>query len=193
MAELSTGVTDALTEKYPVEGKQFVCDVGGGKGHVLAAVLEANKHATGVVQELPEAESRSAALFHERNLTDRARFVAGDFFDAVPSADVYVLKWILHDWSDDKCAVILSKCRVSSRPNSRIAVVEQPVPDLNDIGTKAAPTVLMDLTMLALFGADGGRERTLDEYASLFDSSGWKLSRVIPLRRGFAVIEAVPN
>ncbi|MFD4671404.1 methyltransferase [Lentzea sp. NPDC058450] len=48
--------------------------------------------------------------------------VAGDFFDGVPPADLYVLSCVLHDWNDDECVCILTNCRKAMRPGGRIAV-----------------------------------------------------------------------
>jgi len=46
----------------------------------------------------------------------------------------------------------------------------------------------LDINMLVL---TGGRERTSDEFASLFADSGWRLSRVIPTPSPYSIVEAV--
>src|SRR5260370_7238213 len=60
----------------------------------------------------------------EAGLADRFTGVAGNFFEEVPSADLYLLKMILHDWDDDACRKILRNCRASARPGARALVGE---------------------------------------------------------------------
>uniref|UniRef100_M1D3K7 Resveratrol O-methyltransferase n=1 Tax=Solanum tuberosum TaxID=4113 RepID=M1D3K7_SOLTU len=38
-------------------------------------------------------------------------YVGGDMFKSIPCADTTLLKWILHDWSDEECIKILKKCK----------------------------------------------------------------------------------
>ena len=47
---------------------------------------------------------------------------------------------------------------------------------------------LIDLEMLML---PGGRERTADEFASLFDRAGFHLTRVVPTESPLSIVEAV--
>jgi len=49
--------------------------------------------------------------------------VGGDFFEAVPAADLYLLKFILHGWDDENCVKILSRCREAMLPGGRLAVI----------------------------------------------------------------------
>jgi hypothetical protein len=60
----------------------------------------------------------------------------------------------------------------------------------NVIETGNAPSFgkLLDLTMLVL---PGGKERTEEEYGTLFAASGFRLSRVVPTSAGVSVIEGV--
>lgn len=39
---------------------------------------------------------------------DRCTYEVGDMFQEVPKADVYLMKYILHDWEDEDCIRILS-------------------------------------------------------------------------------------
>jgi len=86
--------------------------------------------------------------------------VSGDFFASVPTgADAYVLRWILHDWSDAKAATILQSLRRSLKPTARLILVEFVVPE----GAEFDFSKWSDLQMLVLVG---GRERTETEYRS---------------------------
>lgn len=88
---------------------------------------------------------------------ERAWAVGGDRFESVPAGDLYRLKFFLHDWDDDRCVQILTRCREATRPGARAAIIELIVGENDDPG----PAALMDLNMLVLAG--GGRERSAIE------------------------------
>jgi hypothetical protein len=82
-----------------LETVRHLVDVGGGRGALVAAVLHAHPATEGVVFDLPHARDGASAFLDKEGLSDRARFVAGDFFAEVPAGgDAYVLKSVLHDW-----------------------------------------------------------------------------------------------
>ncbi len=113
------------------------------------------------------------------------RFTAagGDFFESVPVGDLYVLKFILHDWDDDACARILKNCRAALQEGGRIVVVDYLV---GETGAAGLPP-LMDMNMLVM---TGGRERDITEFDAIFEAAG--LRRTGISRAGqFAVIQTV--
>ena len=110
--------------------------------------------------------------------------VGGDFFQSVPSADLYLLKEILHDWDDESCIRILKNCREAMLPGGRVAVVETIVGELSDPG----PAALMDMNMLA---AVPGQERSLTEYDALLSAAGLRRTGLFPTSSTQSVIEAV--
>ena len=121
-------------------------------------------------------------------LADRAAFVAGDFFDHVPSgADTYVLKSVLHDWPDERCAAILACCRATMASGSRLFVVERlaNLPLGPTAGDRA--WARSDLNMLL---AHGACERTELDFDALLDKAGFKMVAVHGLAMGLAAIEA---
>lgn len=144
-----------------------VCDVGGGHGHLLCSLLRAHEHLEGTVLELPDViADEDQLLAAEMGVADRCSYVAGDMFEAVPSADVYLLKQILHDWSDEECREILSTVREGAPDGARLFVIERLVP-----GPETPHFAkLFDVHMLV---ASTGRERTTDEYAALLKDAGW--------------------
>jgi hypothetical protein len=109
---------------------------------------------------------------------------SGDFFESVPEADLYVLKYILHDWDDDSCVRILQNCRASLVKGGRVAVIDLLIGDAGQAGL--AP--LMDMNML---DTTGGRERQIAEFDSLFAAAGLRRIKVSSAG-AFAVIEAQP-
>jgi hypothetical protein len=116
----------------------------------------------------------------------RVETASGDFFTGVPpGGDAYIMKHIIHDWTDEQSGVILRHIRAAldGKANGRLILVEAVVkpgnePDLNK---------LIDLEMLLL---PGGKERTEAEFAALFSANGFELTRVVPTGSPLAVIEA---
>jgi len=53
--------------------KSFI-DIGGSKGPVVASVLKAHSHLTGINADLPELKDTCQAYINEQNLSDRMTF-----------------------------------------------------------------------------------------------------------------------
>jgi hypothetical protein len=144
-----------------------VVDVGGGRGTLLEALLAANPGMRGIVFDQPHVVE--GVRSH-----DRLEVVGGSFFEAVPQgADAYVLKMIIHDWEDAESIAILRTVRAAMPEGAVVLVVERSLGPANtEPGGK-----LSDLNMLLM---PGGRERSHDEYAALFEASGLRLAGVTP-------------
>jgi hypothetical protein len=138
-----------------------VADIGGGRGHLLAAVLDAAPSAQGILFDLPQVIN-SLTIKHNR-LTP----LAGDFFaDPLPQADAYLLMEVLHDWTDDKCRAILRAIRQAAPSGAKVLVIENVLSD-----DQPDPRGhILDIIMLA---NTGGRERTQTQLADLFNSAGF--------------------
>jgi hypothetical protein len=180
-------VAAAVVDAYDFAPFKTVIDVGGGSGALAATVLRANPAMRGIVFDLPFCHQGAIEYLTSAGVTDRCQFVPGDFFEAIPSgADAYVLKFILHDWEDEKCAQILKACRAAVSGEAKLLLVESVLPP---DGGPLTDAVFGDVTMIV---HTGGRERTEAEYASLLDTAGFRLTRVVPTRVAQSVIEAVP-
>jgi hypothetical protein len=154
-------------------GDEVVVDVGGGNGSLLIQLVKRLPGLKGVVLDLPETNRDEAAL-----AAAGIEFVAGNFFDAVPRGDVYVLSTILHDWDDERAEAILRTVRTSAPVGARLVLLESVIPDGNDPdGAK-----WLDLLLLALFA---GRERNEDQWRSLLEAGGFE-----PMRIADGLIEA---
>ena len=116
----------------------------------------------------------------------RCAFEPGDFFESVPrGADLQVLKFILHDWTDEECVRILANCRKALEPGGRVLIVEMLVPP----EIRPDFVMLMDLNMLVV---TGGRERTEEEFGRILSQAGFRLARVTPTMSPFFLLEARP-
>jgi hypothetical protein len=182
MTELSTPVIAEAVPAIDIGDEQLVVDVGGAHGAFVAALLERHEHLRGTVLDLPQVMAGVADEAARRGLTGRMSGMAGDFFEKLPSADLYLLKFILHDWDDESCHRILSNIRRAMTPKSRLVVIEMTA----DAGTVEAS--LMDVAMMFAFT---GQERDEAHLESLVRGAGLIPSRTVRLHQPYLMMEAI--
>ncbi|WP_326837441.1 methyltransferase [Amycolatopsis rhabdoformis] len=183
VTDLSTPVIAEAVPVLDVRATRTVADLGGANGAFVLSLMAAHPHLRGSVVELPHAVPDARAEAERRGLAERFSAVEGDFFEEVPSADLYLLKFILHDWSDEENVRLLRNCRDSLTPGGRLAIVEIVLGEAADPGIGA----LMDLTMMTMLP---GRERSLAEFDALLADAGLRRSKLTHLQAPYAVIEA---
>jgi hypothetical protein len=175
---LTTMTARAITEAYDFTPFGTICDIGGGQGILLKSILTADPHLRGILYDQGNVVKEHVLA----DLAERVEIQSGNFFESVPAADVLLMKNVLHDWSDEKCEVILSQCRQAMQPSTRLLIVEMVV---------ASPLDLMgafyDLHMQVMLG---GKERTEDEFRLLLQGAGLKLNRIISTASPMKIVEA---
>jgi hypothetical protein len=176
--------TQPVLDAFDFSVFQTVADVGGGNGSTLAAILKRHPQLKGILFDLPAVAERSRTWLARAGLSDRCQIVGGDFFKCVPSADVYVLRHVIHDWEDDDAQTILRRCCEAMGPGGRIVLIETVLPPAN----QPSFGKWLDLMMLLV----GGRERTEEQYRTLFARANLRLSRVVPTAHEVSIIEGVP-
>jgi O-methyltransferase domain/Dimerisation domain len=167
-----------------------VADLGGGDGTLLADMLLEQPALRGILVDLPTGLEASTRTLANRGVLERCRIEPSDFFSAVPrDADAYVLKQILHDWSDDDAVRILRTVRAAMPPAARVLVMERLLAEV--ASPENAPALLLDMHMLVV---TGGRERTLREYSELLQDADLTVESCSdPLPPfGYHLIEASP-
>ncbi|MEZ5830686.1 MAG: methyltransferase [Dongiaceae bacterium] len=176
----------AVLEAFDFGSAECVVDIGGGRGAMLAALLRAHPHLTGVLFDLPSVLEGATELMSETGISERVRCRAGDFFEEAPAgADLYVMKSVLHNWDDVDAHRILATCRAAMKPEARLLVIEQVVTP----GNVPSESKLHDINMLVVAG---GRERTESEYRALFRQAGLALQRMATTRAPLSVMVATP-
>ena len=153
-----------------------------GSSPVLFRELAENPSLWGTILEVSQVAPLARQAICERNLSSRCVVLEGDFFQAVPEADIHILKSIIHDWDDDQSIRILTNCARALRPNGRVILLESIVPE--DGRPSYAP--LSDLNMLVLLP---GRERTASQYGALAEAAGLHLDRVIDTGSPVQILE----
>ena len=171
---------------FPFERFSKVLDIGGGHGSLLAAVLQKHRHLTGTLFDMPEVVAGAEPYWQQAHaeLLPRAEFVGGSFFEPgrIPAAsaggsNLFVLRQILHDWSDTACSSILRALRASMQasPSARLAIIESLPEDAQDLSMK----YLLDLGM---FVANGGKERSVRQLSELLQAASYSLESVHHVR-----------
>jgi hypothetical protein len=185
MTNLTAIANAGVLGSYTVPPFKTAVDVGGGHGSFLTAILDQHPDATGVLFDLPSVIAE-AAKRETIGRNPRVRTIGGDFFKEIPAgADLYLLKFVVHDWDDERSLKILRNIRTAIAADGRLAMVEIVLPSGNEphIGP------LIDLNMMVM---TGGVERTQAEYQTLLSQSGFRFDRLVTTKSPFSVIEAVP-
>lgn len=182
MANFAAVENPSIANAYDFARFDHIVDVGGGQGGMLAEILTCYPTVYGTLFDLPHVVRNPASLGRDL-LAGRWRVVGGDFFQSVPSGgDAYVIKRILHDWSDEQCVRILRCCAASMNHDTPLLVVEAVVSP----GNRPHPAKVMDILMM-IFGE--GRERSELEFGELFEKAGLKLRNITPTASALAVLE----
>lgn len=186
MTDLTSQVALATVLAYDFSKSRVVVDIGGGHGVLLESILRSNPSTAGILFDSQQVIAAATPKIGGKSATDRILTFAGDFFESVPhGADLYILKNVLHDWSDDRAVRILKNCRRAMDSNATLLVIEMVLPLSDD----PAFGSLLDLNMLVM---SGGQERTKNEYSSLLEKSGFRLRQVIPTLAPVSILEAIP-
>jgi len=186
MASISATENEAVARAYPFRRHARLVDVGGAHGHLLATILRRYKKLRGVLYDQPQvvASAPASGFVTALGVRERCEVVGGSFFDGVPAgADAYLMKYIIHDWDDAKCARILGHCRDAMAPGGRVLVVDRVIAP----GNGPDWSKWLDINMLV---GPGGQERTRSEFAALFEGAGLALVAVHETQSPLSVLEA---
>jgi hypothetical protein len=183
MASGTERFAEAVLEVCDFARFHNVIDVGGGDGMFLAKILAAYPSLRGTLFDQPHVTSKAASSLEALGLSGRCHAISGNFFVNVPAGgDVYLLKWILHDWDDTAAIGILRSCHRAMKPSSRLLLVEHVIGSPN----ASSDGKFMDLGMMVV---TGGRERTEDEFATLLAEAGFQLISITPTATLLSLIE----
>jgi hypothetical protein len=189
MTEITRFVASEVARVYDFSGARRIVDIGGGYGELLATILKAHPKARGVVFDLPHAREGAREFAKNSGIVKRSEFIAGDFFESVPpEGDAYLLKSIVHNWNDEKSAVILGNCRRSMSRGAKLLLVERILPARMCVSPAHQAVARSDLNMLI---GSGGLERNEDELRNLLGSAGFTPGKIFPTTTDYSVIEGV--
>jgi O-methyltransferase domain len=177
-------LANGLLEADDFTADRVVVDVGGGTGSMIGAVLARHSHLDGVLFDLPVVIDGAPEVLGPLGVTERCKLIGGDMFQGIPDGgDVYLMSFVLHDWADDKAAIILANLRAAMTDEARLLVVEPLISE----GPQAAQSIQQDFMMLV---NGGGRERTAAEHAALLAQAGFRLTNMTPIHAGLCILHA---
>ncbi|GJE87393.1 S-adenosyl-L-methionine-dependent methyltransferase [Phanerochaete sordida] len=196
----------AILEGFDWKGLKdgaIVVDVGGGLGSQALTIAWNCPHLHFVVQDrepvVKEAEKFWTDQFPAALQSGQVRLQVHDFFTPQPITDasVFLLRNIIHDWSDKYCLQILRHLRNAATPDTHLVIVDSlvsyacedddlknipgavrpvpPKPLLPNMGHAATAAYQIDIQMLDSLN---GKERTVKEMNTLMEQTGWRLVQV---------------
>jgi hypothetical protein len=184
---ISTNQTvNTLFEYFDFSSSRKFVDLGGGHGHLIAALLNRYPSATGIVFDMPYVVDDARRYIESAGLAARCQVVGGNFFESIPQgADTYILRHIVHDWNDERAGILLRNCRSSMGDTGKVLLLERVVPFKGGRSVKINDVHMMLQT-------PGGRERTEAEFQELLTRSGFQLDKMIPSGEDSYILEGRP-
>jgi trans-aconitate methyltransferase len=175
MTQSSRQSADDVAEFVDLAGAASVVDIGGGQGHVLAALLERHPQLRGTLLDLPAVVANAdPRLLEGGALSARAGIIAGDCRAAVPvQADLYIIKNVL-EWDDESTRRTLRNIVEAARPGARVLAIE----NLVDESPSMKFTTAMDLMLLLNVG---GAKHTKASLSALMTEAGLRIKDVRPV------------
>ncbi len=186
MTSFSQSLNEAVVAAYDFSHVNILVDVGGGQGSLLATLLQKYPDLHGMLLDLPSVIESTQVFLTGAGVAAQCTCVAGSFFERVPpKANVYLLKQVLHDWSDEQCVQILQNCAQAMRAGGRVLVVEYVLPEPP---TTPSPYLFVGLWMK--LNTPGGYERTEAQFHALFEQAGLQVLHVHPTTSTHSILEA---
>ncbi|CAA7391548.1 unnamed protein product [Spirodela intermedia] len=139
-------------------------DVGGGIGATLNMIISKHPSIKGINFDLPHVIADAPSF-------PGVEHVGGDMFESVPSGDAILMKWILHNWSDEHSLKVLKNCWKALPEQGKVIVMEGILPEAPETTREAQGLFHMDLLMLAV--TTSGKERTEKDFESLAKGAGF--------------------
>ncbi|NHB62878.1 methyltransferase [Photorhabdus sp. RW14-46] len=171
MSKNSDKIIEKLLDIYDFSQHNRILDVGGGEGNLLIRINEKIKGKDYAVLD----------RYNETPVLEDIEFINGDFFKLVPSGyDLYILKNVIHNWSDSNAILILENCRKAMDDNATILLIgtvkklKLEIIDSTDI--------LMDVLLL-------GKERYLNELEDLAHQAGFVVKDIKEINEKYSIIE----
>ncbi|KAG5222832.1 hypothetical protein OIU78_024728 [Salix suchowensis] len=175
-----------IKDSKPIfEGLDSIVDVGGGTGSLARIISETFPHMNCTVLEIPQVVSSLEG-------TENLKYVGGDMFQHIPSADAVILKLIFHGWSDEDCVKILKKCKeaISSKgKGGKVIIVDVVINEKKDEHELTETKLLFDMLMMVVAA---GKERSVEEWERLFLEAGFSHYKITSLFGLRSLIEVYP-
>ncbi|HEY6278350.1 MAG TPA: methyltransferase [Streptosporangiaceae bacterium] len=185
IAGLTQAEAPLIAAAYPFPDGAVICDIAGGTGALLAEILRRHRRSRGILIETPAVLASAGPYLRTADLAGRVELTPGDISRSIcATADIYLLKWVLHDWDDTTCQAILRRTGEAMPAGATLIVIEGVQPHT----TPHPRFSMIDLQMLVM--TDGGYERSLPELEHLITTAGLRPGRTRHTATGLALLEA---
>jgi hypothetical protein len=179
-----------IAKQWNFASRHVVADLGGGGGSLLAAILSTNAQLHGMLVDRPESIEAARPRFEKNDLADRCKLIVADLRTEVPhGADTYILKHVLHGYTDEAAAELLRNCRNVMNGDARLLIIEFVLPDvISAANPQLQGRLFSDINMLAV---TGGKERSAAEWSTLLQAAGFTTVQFVPIAEmDVSIIEA---
>jgi acetylserotonin N-methyltransferase len=168
MHGLGLSTSPSVVRAFDLSGFHTLADLGGATGHLVIEACETYPQLNGIVFDMEGVIAIAEEFIDASPARDRLSTQAGDFFSGqLPSADLYALGRILHDWGEDKIRLLLRRIYRALPAGGALLVAEKLL-----FEDRSGPlgAHLQSLSMLVV---TEGRERSLSEYTALLSEAGF--------------------
>jgi len=184
MTNSSLMLSYSILSEYNFSKAKTIIDIGGGQGILLAMILHKYPKVQGKIFDLPHVVEGAKKIATQFKVSERLETISGNLFESIPpGGDMYFLKSIIHNLSDNQCIHLLKDIKKVLPENGKILIFE-PIIENNNRYSFAK---LYDIQMLV--GRSGGKERTKEEFKAIISTADLKLNRIIQTAAPFSIIE----
>lgn len=165
-----------IADVLPFESFDSLVDLGGNDGSFVIPILKKNKNLKAKIFDLPVLGKKAKSRILENGLEERLTFEEGSFFHTeIPQAECYLLRLVLHDFSDEACIKILKSVAQKMRQGDRLVIVENVTDNPAAKERKHILAANLYLTLHGEFFGHQSRERKTNEYIQLIEQSGLQI------------------
>lgn len=183
MSSLSKIENYFLIKHYKFPENKIVTDIAGGLGGLLLEILKENPTLKGQLFDHSHVLERTKLV--ELSDDSRWKLIPGDLFGNYPESDIYLMKYIIHNWNNENVINIFKNLRKIMKADSKVLIIE-PV-----IFKKNIPDVAKYMDMICMSAFPESGERTEDEFIALLDQSDLKINKVIKTETYNSILEVV--
>lgn len=184
-ADLSTIHNGAILAAYDFSFAKKIVDIGGGEGSLLAAILQEYSTVKGVLLEQQGPIEKAGDLLTREGVRERCELVVGDFCEYIPpEADIYLAKNVVETLEEPIGIKLLENCYKTMTKEAKLLIIERV------IGDTCWTDNFANLNSLVL---SSGKMCTENELRQLFETTGFKIVKIIPTDSAASIIESIPN
>ncbi|XP_059291250.1 trans-resveratrol di-O-methyltransferase-like [Lycium ferocissimum] len=173
--------------KQVFEEVDSLVDVGGGTGVIAKTILAAFPRLKCTVLDLPHVVANMPE-------TENMKYVGGDMFQSIPSADAILFRHVMHNWSDEDCLKMLKRSREVIRDKEdgskgKVLIIDIVLNRNEEEADITEVKLIFDVLMMVLLT---GRERTEKEWEKLFLEAGFMSYKITLVFGIWSLIEVFP-